>query len=99
MKKPQKLTRRHFLAASAAGSVLTMDARSYGRVFGAAERLNVAYIGVGGIASNQHIPPLAKLGAGCPAYTDTDTKRWGAAANRVRALLRTRRGALRARRP
>ena len=59
-----------------------MDARSYGRVYGAAERLNVAYIGVGGIAGGQHIPPLQKLGAGCPAYADADSKRWGAAANR-----------------
>jgi len=82
MPKHQKPTRRTFLAASAAGSVLTMDARSYGRVFGAAERLNVAYIGVGGIAGGQHIPQLQKLGAGCPAYADADSKRWGAAADR-----------------
>ena len=80
MKNPSKLSRRTFLTASAAGSVLTMDARSYGRVFGAAERLNVAYIGVGGIAGGQHIPQLQKLGAGCPAYADADSKRWDAGA-------------------
>ena len=78
MSKSNILTRRNFIAASVAGTALTMDARSYGRIYGAAERLNVAYIGVGGIAGGQHIPQLEKLGAGCPAYTDADSNRWGA---------------------
>lgn len=59
-----------------------MTASSYARIIGANARLNVAYIGVGGIASGQHIPPLAGFGAGCPCYTDADTNRWGAAADR-----------------
>jgi predicted dehydrogenase len=59
-----------------------MNARSYARVYGAMERLNVAYIGVGGIAGSQHIGKLAELGAGCPAYVDADSNRWEAAASR-----------------
>jgi predicted dehydrogenase len=82
MKQRPTLSRRHLLTASAAGSVLTLDALSYQRILGSAERLQVAFIGVGGIGAGQHIAPLAKLGAGCPAYADADSNRWSAAANR-----------------
>ncbi len=79
---PRSISRRQFLQTSAAATAWAMTASSYGRVFGSNARLNVAFIGVGGIASNQHIPPLADLGAGCPCYTDVDQTRWGAAAER-----------------
>ena len=82
MAQQRSITRRRLLAASAASSVLALDARSYARVYGAMGRLNVAYIGVGGIGAGQHIGQLANLGAGCPAYADADSKRWGAAAER-----------------
>jgi predicted dehydrogenase len=82
IKMPTQLTRRRFLAASAAGSVLSMNASSYARIYGASERLNVAFVAAGGIATGQHIGQLAGLGAGCPAYADADSKRWGAAAKR-----------------
>lgn len=76
------LSRRRFLQTAAATSAWAMTASSYGRILGANERLNVAFIGVGGIASGQHIPQLHDMGVGCPCYCDVDTNRWGAAANR-----------------
>ncbi len=75
------LTRRRFIGTAAA-TAWALPALSYARVPGANARLNVAYIGVGGIASGQHIPPLTDLGAGCPCYCDTDRERMGAAASR-----------------
>ncbi len=59
-----------------------MSASSYARVMGTNARLNVAYIGVGGIASGQHIPIVEQLGAGCTCYCDADRNRWGACADR-----------------
>ena len=82
MSQPRRTTRRRLLQAAAASAVLPLSARSYARVMGAGERLNIAYIGVGGIAGGQHIGPLANLGAGCPCYADTDRTRWGNAADR-----------------
>jgi len=78
----RSLTRRQFLQTSAAATAWAMTASSYARILGASARLNVAYIGVGGIASSQHIPPLAALGAGCPCFTDVDQTRWGACVER-----------------
>lgn len=78
----RSLTRRQFLQTSAAATAWAMTASSYGRIFGANRRLNVAYIGVGGIAGGQHIAPLAALGAGCPCFTDVDKTRWGPAVER-----------------
>lgn len=76
------ITRRQFLQTSAAAAAWAMTASSYGRIFGANARLNVAYIGVGGIAGGQHIAPLAALGAGCACFTDVDKTRWGACVER-----------------
>lgn len=76
------ITRRQFLQTSAAATAWAMTASSYGRIFGANARLNVAYVGVGGIAGGQHIAPLAALGAGCPCFTDPDQARWGPAVER-----------------
>ncbi len=76
------ITRRQFLQTSAAATAWAMTASSYSRVLGANARLNVAFIGVGGIASNQHIPPLADLGALCPCFTDVDQTRWEPATKR-----------------
>ncbi|MHC5025809.1 MAG: Gfo/Idh/MocA family protein [Planctomycetota bacterium] len=76
------LTRRHFIQTTAAATAWSLTASSYARVFGANERLNVAFIGVGGIAGGQHIPQLQGFGAGCPCFCDVDTDRWGAAADR-----------------
>lgn len=79
--RPRGLDRREFLSAAALAA-LSMPAISYSRILGSNQRLNVAYIGVGGIAGGQHIAPLAGLGAGCPCYCDADARRWGAAADR-----------------
>lgn len=77
-----QVSRRQILAGSAAGSILSLNASSYARIYGSGERLNVAFVATGGIAAGQHIGSMAKFGIGCPAYTDADSKRWGAAANR-----------------
>ncbi|HJP03167.1 MAG TPA: Gfo/Idh/MocA family oxidoreductase [Planctomycetota bacterium] len=82
MPQRPKLTRRGFLKTTTAAAAMSMSASSYARIMGAGARLNIAYIGVGGIAGGQHIGPLAKLGAGCPAYCDVDTDRWGNCADR-----------------
>ena len=83
MSSRRTITRRRFLSTTtAAAAALPMSAVSYARIVGANSRLNVAYIGVGGIAGGQHIRPLAELGAGCPCYCDVDEKRWGPAADR-----------------
>lgn len=74
------LSRREFLYTTAAGAAWAMSAASYARIMGANQRLQVAYIGVSGIASDQHIPILTELGAGCPCYCDADSRRWGPAA-------------------
>ena len=76
------VNRREFLQTTAAVTAWSITAASYARIGGANKRLNVAFIGVGGIASGQHIPPLQRLGAGCPCYCDVDAARWGAAADR-----------------
>ena len=76
MTSPLRFTRRRFVQATAATSAWVMGAGSYGRVFGANDRLNVAFIGTGGINAYQHIPPLKKLGAGCPCYCDADSSRF-----------------------
>ena len=78
----RNFSRREFMQTTAAGAAWAMAASSYARIMGANERLNVAFIGVSGIASGQHIPILADLGAGCPCYCDTDQTRWGPAADR-----------------
>ena len=59
-----------------------MSAASYARIAGANARLQVAFIGVGGIAASQHIPVLESLGAVCPCFCDVDKARWGPAADR-----------------
>ena len=83
MTKRNTLTRRRFLqTTTGAAAALSMNAVSYARVLGAGSRLNVAYVGVGGIAGDQHIPPLFDLGAGCTCYCDVDRGRWGACAER-----------------
>jgi len=82
MSRRRTLNRRRFLQSAAATAALPLSASSYARVMGAGERLNIAYIGVGGIGGGQHIAPLAKLGAGCPCYCDTDQTRWGGCSTR-----------------
>jgi len=78
------VSRRTFLQTSAAVGAAAWwpTASAYARIPGANARLEVAYIGVGGIASSQHVPKLEALGAGCPAYCDADSNRWGACAER-----------------
>ena len=75
-----RFTRRKFLQTAAATSAATMTIGSYSRVFGANERVNIAFIGTNGIARSQSIPPMVKFGAGCPCYCDADAGRWGPAA-------------------
>lgn len=82
MSNKKQITRRRFMQQSAAGMALTMSAASYARIMGSNARVNMAFIGVGGIASGQHIPPAHEFGCGCPCYCDVDTTRWGAAADR-----------------
>jgi predicted dehydrogenase len=76
------ITRRRFLQTSAAAAAWSMSATSYARILGSNARLNVAFVGVGGIAGGQHIAPLAGFGVGCPCYCDVDKDRWGNAAGR-----------------
>ena len=85
MSKPSasSLSRRSFMQASGATVAAGWwAASSYARIPGANARLNVAFIGVGGIASSQHVPILQELGAGCPCYCDVDTNRMAACAER-----------------
>ena len=83
---PLHVTRREFLqtsaAAGATAAAWSMTASSYARIMGSNARLNVAYIGVGGIAGDQHIPKMEDFGCGCPCYCDADSNRWGNAADR-----------------
>jgi predicted dehydrogenase len=85
---PPSVSRRQFLQSTAlagaavAAGAWSMPASSYARIMGANARLNVAFIGVGGIAGGQHIPQMEKFGAGCPAFCDADSNRWENAAKR-----------------
>lgn len=81
MSQQVALSRREFVKVSAAAA-WGLSAASYARIPGSNERLQVAYVGVGGIAAGQHIPLLADLGAGCPCYCDADRDRWGPGAER-----------------
>lgn len=79
------ITRRRFIATTAvatSGGLAWTAAASYRRIPGANDRLQVAFIGVGGIGASQHIAPLANLGCVCPAFCDVDKGRWGAAVDR-----------------
>ncbi|MDQ7012637.1 MAG: Gfo/Idh/MocA family oxidoreductase [Planctomycetota bacterium] len=85
MSNARQTNRREFIkvsAAAAAAGAWSLSAASYGRVMGSNAQLQVAYVGTGGIASNQHIPILTDLGAGCPCYCDADKDRFGPAADR-----------------
>lgn len=75
-----RLTRRRFIQATAATSAWVLGASSYNRVFGANNRVNVAFVGTSGIATGQHIGPFKGLGFGCPCYCDADAGRFGPAA-------------------
>ncbi len=81
MSRQLRLSRREFVKVSAAAA-WGLSAASYARVAGANTRLNVAFIGVEGIAASQHISILKDLGAGCPCYCDADSNRWGAGAEK-----------------
>ena len=81
MPQKQTLSRREFVKVSAAAA-WGLSAASYARVPGSNARLNVAFIGVDGIAGSQHIPILADLGAACPCYCDADSNRFGPGAER-----------------
>nr|MBX2851181.1 Gfo/Idh/MocA family oxidoreductase [Phycisphaeraceae bacterium] len=80
MSNPIRFTRRRFLQATAATSAWALGASSYNSVFGANDRLNIAFIGTGGIANGQHLNQLSGDGLGCPCYCDADAGRWGKAA-------------------
>jgi predicted dehydrogenase len=83
MSKPTRLSRRRFIQAAAATSAWAMGASSYSRVFGANDRLNIAFIGTSGIAAGQHIGTITNIGnVGCPCYCDADRNRFGPAFNR-----------------
>ncbi|MEO0474871.1 MAG: Gfo/Idh/MocA family oxidoreductase [Planctomycetota bacterium] len=77
-----RFTRRKFLQATAATSAATMTIGTYGRVFGANERVNIAYVGTAGIAGGQHLGPFHGLGFGSPCYCDADAGRFGNAAKK-----------------
>ena len=77
-----RFTRRRFIQATAATSAWALGANSYNRVFGANDRLNIAFIGTGGIATSQHLPMLSGPGLGCACYCDADAGRFGPAASR-----------------
>lgn len=80
--KKNGVNRRRFIQTSAAAAAGWWAASSYARIPGANARLNIGFIGVGGIASGQHIPILQNLGAGCPCYCDADRNRMKACADR-----------------
>ncbi len=72
------LNRRSFLKASCAVSAAALlPAVSARKVYGANARLNVAFIGTGGIAPGQAIGSIAPFGVECPCFADVDTKQWG----------------------
>jgi len=77
-----RFTRRRFIQATAATSAWAMTTNSYSRVLGANDRLNIAFIGTGGIARGQHLRPLSGKGLGCPCYCDADRGRFGPAAKK-----------------
>ncbi|MES2789815.1 MAG: Gfo/Idh/MocA family oxidoreductase [Planctomycetota bacterium] len=60
MSTSDSLSRRDFLAAGATASVMALTAKSYGNILGANDRLNVAFIGVGGMGSG-HVSACANL--------------------------------------
>ncbi|MFK7788108.1 MAG: gfo/Idh/MocA family oxidoreductase, partial [Phycisphaeraceae bacterium] len=72
-----RFTRRRFIQTAAVTSAWAMSAGSYSNVFGANDRLNIAFIGTGGIANGQHLNQLSGDGLGCPAYCDADAGRFG----------------------
>lgn len=80
MSQPIRFTRRRFLQTAAVTSAWAMTAGSYSRVFGANDRLNIAFIGTAGIANGQHLDQLSGDGLGCPCYCDADSGRFGKAA-------------------
>src|SRR3954451_11430106 len=56
-----QVNRRDFLKTStAAGSALALSAASYSRVFGAMDRLGIAFLGVGG-RCQQHIDVILEM--------------------------------------
>ncbi len=72
------LNRRSFLKASCAVSAAALlPALSARRAYGANARLNVAFIGTGGIAPGQAIDAIAPFDVNCPCFADVDTKQWG----------------------
>ena len=60
MSHTDSLSRRDFLAAGAAASVVAFTAKSYGNILGANDRLNMGFIGVGGMGSG-HVSACANL--------------------------------------
>ncbi len=73
-------SRRSFLRTSAVGATaLAFPASSYARIVGANERLNVAFVGCGGIGNSQAVGPAVANEAGCPAFCDADSDRMGKA--------------------
>jgi predicted dehydrogenase len=77
-----RFTRRRFIQTAAVTSAWAMSAGSYSRVFGANDRLNIAFIGTAGIANGQHLNQLSGDGLGCPCYCDADAGRFGNAAKK-----------------
>jgi len=63
MSEYKHVTRRSFLKTTglAAAGTAAMSAKSYARVLGANDRLNMAFIGTGHIATAAHLPPLLKM--------------------------------------
>lgn len=64
MKKSPPVDRRTFIGTTAATGLTAVSAKSYGRILGANDRLNIGFIGCGGIAANRrgaHLFELLKL--------------------------------------
>lgn len=61
MSKQQNVDRRNFLKTGAVGAgALTLAAASYGKVKGANDRINIAFLGVGG-RCQQHVDVILKM--------------------------------------
>jgi predicted dehydrogenase len=83
------MNRRQFIKATALTGVASglaachLTAKNHRNASGANKRLQVAFIGAGGIAMGQGMATLPPFGVVCPCFAEVDSGRWGAAKKRL----------------